>query len=436
MPSIFPDGLDYVYNHTGWAIVGHNRYWSDNNVYAKQNGGQYDFIIDKDTQTALPTDQKFWDFLMHSSRQWGLRVYEQDWLFTEVQRVAALTQDPTIGRMWLRQMGTAAQRNGLNIQYCMSWPRHILQSVEIPAVTQARASGDYHAGLTTQWNIGITSMLADAVGIMPTKDNYWSTADQPGNPYHDGRTEPYSRLQSAVSSLSRGPVAPSDAVGKSNRTLIMRACMDDGTLLRPDRPASEIDGYYLQQAFGSNGPSGHLWTTESSISERFRTFHALGVNLSTGFTFKPSHTAMNRVEAGATWVAFNDAANGVSNLQLFSEDSPIKFQACHMDDFQLYHISPVDPNSGIALLGEISKWVPVSADRFFEGKTSSSSLDVRLRGMAGERVTVSYVDMTSTRINSDGSVGAMTIQSATCTIAAGGSVSVSLPSGRCYDWSA
>ena len=30
----------------------------------------------------------------------------------------------------------------------VSYARHILQSVEIPAVTQARASDDYHAGLT------------------------------------------------------------------------------------------------------------------------------------------------------------------------------------------------------------------------------------------------------------------------------------------------
>ena len=37
--SIFPDGLDYVRNATGWLIQGHNRYWATNNVYALQNGG-------------------------------------------------------------------------------------------------------------------------------------------------------------------------------------------------------------------------------------------------------------------------------------------------------------------------------------------------------------------------------------------------------------
>ena len=54
-----------------------------------------------------------------------------------------LNLNATAGRTWLLQMGSAAARHGLTIQYCMSHCRHILQSVEIPAVTNARASGDH-----------------------------------------------------------------------------------------------------------------------------------------------------------------------------------------------------------------------------------------------------------------------------------------------------
>ncbi len=54
----------------------------------------------------------------------------------------------------------------------MSHVRHVLQSVELYAITNARASGDYHPG-NTQWNIGTSSILAHAVGIAPSKDNYW-----------------------------------------------------------------------------------------------------------------------------------------------------------------------------------------------------------------------------------------------------------------------
>ena len=118
----------------------------------------------------------------------------------------------TIARMWLLQMGNAAERNGVNIQYCMPYPRHALQrcatllpppplpsapfqcharrvittlarratrshalcSVEIPAVTQIRASPDYVPGsIVQQWQIGVSSILAHALALAPFKDNFW-----------------------------------------------------------------------------------------------------------------------------------------------------------------------------------------------------------------------------------------------------------------------
>ncbi len=40
------------------------------------------------------------------------------------------------------------------------------------AQTQARASDDYHPG-QNQWIMSVTSIFAHAIGIAPTKDNYW-----------------------------------------------------------------------------------------------------------------------------------------------------------------------------------------------------------------------------------------------------------------------
>ncbi len=61
---------------------------------------------------------------------------------------------------------------------------------------------------------------------------YRSTTVQLGNIWGASTTEPYNRLQSAVLSLSSGPVAPADKIGFSNTELIMMACMIDGTLLQ------------------------------------------------------------------------------------------------------------------------------------------------------------------------------------------------------------
>ena len=97
-------------------------------------------------------EEAFWDYLLSTSKEWGLAVYEQDWLYNEFNGVPLLTENATMARDWLLQMGRAAERNNLTIQYCMAYPRHALQSLEISAVTQIRASDDYVPGIKTPKN--------------------------------------------------------------------------------------------------------------------------------------------------------------------------------------------------------------------------------------------------------------------------------------------
>ena len=151
----------------------------------------------------------------------------------------------------------------------------MLQSVELPAVTQARASGDYHPG-RDQWRpLGTTSIFAYAIGVAPSKDNFWSTTNQctdatPCSHYKDQPTEPHHRLQSAVITLTKGPVAPSDAVGKSDVALIMRSCTADGTLLQPAVPAMREDAFAVADAFAgsaqpSTHPRGEVWSAPTTV---------------------------------------------------------------------------------------------------------------------------------------------------------------------------
>ena len=44
MHSIFPDGIDFVRQRTGWDFAAHNRAWSSKTDYAKKNGGNYTFV--------------------------------------------------------------------------------------------------------------------------------------------------------------------------------------------------------------------------------------------------------------------------------------------------------------------------------------------------------------------------------------------------------
>lgn len=231
MPDIFPNGIEALYNATGWLVQAHNRYWALDNVYSKTNGGSFEFVEDTVKEGSVPVQESLWKQLLEGpSKNWGLAVYEQDWLYNEFyQYVGQFLESVSLGHLWLKQMGSVAAENGLTIQYCMPHIRHLLASLEVTAVTQARASDDYvvapYDGVNfDNWRIGGQSMLMDALGLAPSKDGFWSTTNQPGNPYGDERHEPYPRLQAAVTTLSAGPIAIGDAIEYSDATLIMKSC--------------------------------------------------------------------------------------------------------------------------------------------------------------------------------------------------------------------
>ncbi len=231
MPDVFPNGIEALYNRTGWFVQAHNRYWALDNVYSKTNGGSFEFVEDPVKDGAVPVQQSLWEKLLDAPvNDWGLVVYEQDWLFNEFyEYVGQMLESVSLGRLWLTQMGAVAAQKGITIQYCMPYIRHLLMSLEVSAVTQARASDDYvvapYDGVDVQnWRIGGQTLLLEALGLASSKDGFWSTGYQPGNPYGEERFEPYPRLESAVATLSAGPVAIADGISYSDAALIMKSC--------------------------------------------------------------------------------------------------------------------------------------------------------------------------------------------------------------------
>ena len=447
-PDVFPDGNAFLRNATGWPIMGHNRFWAIDNKYARQNGGGYDFVVEKKGEAqpggsagrnyAWPEEQRFWDDLLYNSTQWGLFMYEQDWLDTEYDNVVHLNVNATAARTWLLQMGTAAARNDLTIQYCMSHCRHIMQSLEIPAVTNARASGDYHAGGDQWQQLGTTGIFAWAVAIAPTKDNFWSTDVQTGSAYgdHDTIKEPFNRLQSAVSTLSKGPVAPSDKIGRSDAALILKSCTADGSLLQGDKPAMVIDAVHKAKAFGSGGGGGsgdQVWATHTELSGQ--TFGVvMGATLESDRAFSmrdvgldPSTSYMGyESNSTATMVPFYSSLQGGTQLRLHK---------CGKWDFQVWALAPVLPN-GWTFVGEQEKWVPVSATRFskleyWKSGPASSGVSVVAAGHKGETIHVTFAAPAAIAA----AAAAPTTTTVSCTIPEGSTVAIKIstesPAGSC-----
>ncbi|KAH3797073.1 uncharacterized protein LOC127837128 [Dreissena polymorpha] len=379
-PDVFPDGFVNVSRMLNLPAAAHNRYWAADTTYAKQNGGKYEFVVE--AVKALPVDQLFWYDLFRDAKKWGLIQYEQDWLNVEFSGVQALLHNLTLGTTWLTQMAYAAEDSNIFIQYCMSNPRHAMQAVMYAAVTQARASDDYHPG-SNQWAIGISSIFAAAMGVAPYKDTFWSTEVQPGNPYKG--TEPNYKLQAIVSTLSTGPVGPSDMVGGSNVDLIMKCCRSDGMILKPQFPARAIDGQILKAAFKDiNGPDGEAWVAHTVIGGL--TFsNILVVNLAKGtsYTMYPKDTGLYQgvgdlfavpYDSPFGWTGF-DSMYGLTFTEEFTTESPA-----------LYHVSQGIPGwFQTTILGELDKWVPVSPQRVQDITWTDDTVTAPLMGAPKEQ---------------------------------------------------
>ena len=193
--DVFPSGLRALHSNLTYPFVAHNKWWGNNTDYAKQNGGQYSILFGNDF--GLPTSQLFWDDLMRNASVWGLKIYQQDWLMTVWDNLPQVKEDVSLGSLCLIQMGQGAAKAGVKIQYCMPYPRHLLQSVEIPTVVQARSSTDNTPGSTLHWLVGESDLLLYAVGLAPYKDVFWTTTVQPNNTYN--ATEPAPALNAGRS---------------------------------------------------------------------------------------------------------------------------------------------------------------------------------------------------------------------------------------------
>ena len=77
----------------------------------------------------------------------------------------------------------------------------------------------------------------------------------------------------------------------------------------------------------------------------------------------------------------------------FGEDAPLTIAECDRTDFKLYHTVPLLGN-GWGLVGETSKWIPVSPVRVRSVATSGGGpgapVTLQLAGAAGESITFRF----------------------------------------------
>jgi len=182
-------------------------------------------------------------------------------------------------------------------------------------------------------------------------------------------------------------VAPSDKIGQSNRTLIMRSCNSDGLILKPSRPATAVDSQIYQAAF--NGFKGEVWSTYNNISGWI-----FGIIFATEFT-KQDRFIIGPLEAGFG-SQFPDGFVynwfSPSTAQPFTLSAPLVLTGCYNDTFCLYMTSPTFTIGGneVELAGEMDKWVPMSPHRVRQIYITSSEMMITLAGGDHEMVNFSF----------------------------------------------
>ena len=388
-PDIFPDGLSKLRKQLNWLTMAHNRYWSTETIYAKQNGGKFEFAMDE--KAALPLEEAFWDFFFDAAKHWGLDVYEQDWLNVQTQSMDWTLQTVRGAENWLLQMGRSAKRHNLAIQYCMSWPRHILQSLQVDAVTQARASGDVLPDNERSIQLGVTSMVSFALGVAPHKDSFWSTPQAPpGNRYK--HFEHASKLLAIIATYSTGPVAPSDYKELLNVDLIMKSCSKDGTLLKPDEPAVRTDTTILAEA-GMDVTSDQrhqVWSTRTTLSGYTWTYILAANSPPFKLSLDDVYPSNETVTGHVAWSLDQDSSSMLDILPFPGTPVPASNRThCHV-----YAIAPIFPN-GWAFLGEANtKWTAVSGNRFSNLQMDQDGFTMLVKG-APEEVVILWLNSPS-----------------------------------------
>jgi hypothetical protein len=375
--------------------------------------------------------EAFYTSLFRGQRDIGVAMtnYEVDFLQDQTQWFAPFKQSVDGSATWLNGMARAAASLEMGVQYCMAHPAAFMHALNLPAVTNGRASGDYMSDTNNLLQYGTSAPFFAAVGIAPSKDNWWSTPNQPkprvlpsGPPPCDGGSRNVTNvfLHALVATLSTGPVGFADALGYSNATLIRATCDSSGKLLKPSVPLAAIDRTFSATVSGAAvavPADGHVWATHFAHTDGATWYMVLAINLHSDWTllrsdlWPPLSPAQDVIVwdysdvKGSPRLVKSNSTNSTALAPLQTVDRPSPG-----DLFYGYKlIAPVLPG-GWALLGEANKLVPVSEQREWSFDFTKGFV-VGMRGGAGENVTLSawregkvYTETTVIGASGEGSV--------------------------------
>eukprot|EP00492_Amphilonche_elongata_P001520 TRINITY_DN1958_c0_g1_i1.p1 TRINITY_DN1958_c0_g1~~TRINITY_DN1958_c0_g1_i1.p1 ORF type:complete len:188 (+),score=26.80 TRINITY_DN1958_c0_g1_i1:175-738(+) len=158
----------------------------------------------------------------------------------------------------------------------------------------------------------------------------------------------------------------------------MKTCRQDGTLLQPSEPCTNIDKNFLGKA-GFGSITGEVWTAESYISTMIFT-NLLIVNAPAG------KLKLADLNLQGDHVYYE--ANSTSTVNVLKDGDSLSWPDTNKATFNYFNIFPVI-GGDMVFLGEVEKFVPVSPDRFKSLEfVPGKGFLFRMEGSVGESVEV------------------------------------------------
>jgi len=377
----------------------------------------------------LPQSEDFFTHIMSKAATIGLKEYEQDWICLTHMKMNATQDNVVKARTWMKSMDAAAHKLNMTVQLCMMYPRHVLQTLEMTSVTQARASTDYHPmtktdckfndpnPTCTQYNIGLTSLFFSALGILPSKDNFKTSNKVQTKTAGNSDYEPNPLLQAVVAGLSGGSVGPSDELGTMDFNSVHHICRGpDGYLNKPSKIATPLDlTFKLGFDRAAEGLDGFPFVQDAYTEFSGQQWHyLLSVNLTESVSIYPADLGLSGTHVAfeyfpecwrnltAAKMGYCEFEYGPGHTTTFNSSSALKLQPGgvlgdnlgsgeNATPFRYIVTAPLFEN-GWALLGETGKFFSATTDRFSDLVFGEDGdWQVAVSGVSGEHVGIDLV---------------------------------------------
>ena len=348
--KIFPDGLDSFHQRLGLPLVTHARWFAEESPYRKEYRMSRNVII----------DPRYWKATAEYLKKGGVAVYEQDWLDSNARPAINIVQ----AHAFLAEMAHSMAREGLAIQYCMALPGYFMASTQFPNLETIRVSDDRFLPARYD-NFLYTGALAHAVGLWPWSDVFMSTE--------------LSNLVAAT--LSAGPVGTGDALGQIDAANLKRTMRADSVLLKPDVPLRPLDSMYAaDEAAAQGGKKIPMVAMTKTYFGKATETYVFSYPRAAGET--APEVPLTELGVHGSAYAWNWQTQKGEMIAAGGE-VPLQYQ----EKWGYEVVAPVN-RAGIALLGDVSKIVPLARKRF-TSVTDTGSVEFTMAFARGEKaVTV------------------------------------------------